>query len=101
MSNVLVRNGCELELGDIQCRQKITVRQSHNKASRDYSDCQLHPGRESQLLETGCGAPYALTLPSKGIMGDRRSLLRASGKPADAVLLHFRQIRFAVAGIFV
>ena len=34
-------------------------------------------------------------------MRNGRSLFKASGKPTDAVLLHFRHIRFAVAGIIV
>lgn len=108
MSNVLHRDGSVLELGYIPCRRNVInktvpslVRQSHNERNRGYSDCQLRPARESQLLETGCGAPCARTFLGKGIMGNGRRLFKASGKPADTVLLHFRHVRGAVAGIFV
>lgn len=92
MSNALIRNSSELELGGIQCPRNVMnktvpllARQSHKERSRGYSDCQLRPARESQLLETGCGAPYALTLPGKGIVRNGRSLCKAPGEPADAV----------------
>lgn len=53
------------------------------------------------MLEIGYGALYTLAFHGNDVIRNGRRLFQTSGKPTDAVLLHFLHIRVAVTCIII